>query len=235
MSAFTGLENNLISSLYLWANSSHISLTRSHFVLDLVNDLVRGWLAWTLIHWTSKLPHQQQNLPFQITGLDFFRALRLMAAVDVFYQGQHHLFQKTYLDFNIETCYLLSLAVRTTERNNQENEKYKTRQRLLKEKFIPRWQDFLLLAKKRLYKGGLLTEISTSEGLSNPMKFSSKEARNSRSGGHHLGELLAAWWQVCDVNALNLSLLNHSKLLVSSFRSCTRSHGRKKHNPKRRK
>jgi len=73
-----------------------------------------------------------------------------MAAVDVFYQAQHHLFQKTYLDFNIETCYLLSLAVRTTERNNQENEKYKTRQRLLKEKFIPRWQDFLLLAKKKI-------------------------------------------------------------------------------------
>ena len=64
------------------------------------------------------------------------------------------------------------------------------------------------------------------------MKFSSKEAQNSRSGGHHLGELLAAWWQACDVNALNLSLLNHSKLLVSSFRSCTRRHGRKKHNPK---
>ena len=121
MSAFTGLENNLISSLYLWANSSHISLTRSHFLLDLVNDFVRGWLAWTVIHWTRKLPHQQENLPFQITGLDFFRALRLMAAVDVLYQAQHHLFQRTYLDFNIETCYLLSLAVRTTERNNQEN------------------------------------------------------------------------------------------------------------------
>ena len=103
------------------ANSSHISLTRSHFLLDLVNDFVRGWLAWTVIHWTRKLPHQQENIPFQITGLDFFRALRLMAAVDVFYQAQHHLFQKTYLDFNIETCYLLSLAVRTTERNNQEN------------------------------------------------------------------------------------------------------------------
>ena len=72
-----------------------------------------------------------------------------MAAVDVFYQAQYHLFKKAYLDFNIETCYLLSLAVRTTERKNQENEKYKTRQLLLKEKFIPRWQDFFLLAQKK--------------------------------------------------------------------------------------
>ena len=61
-----------------------------------------------------------------------------MAVVDVFYQAQYHLFKKAYLDFNIETCYLLSLAVRTTERKNQENEKYKTSQRLIKEKFIPR-------------------------------------------------------------------------------------------------
>ena len=143
MSAFTGLENNLISSPYLWANNSHIPLTRSHFLLDLVNDFVRGWLAWTVIHWTSKLPHQQENLPFQITSLDFFRALRLMAAVDVFYQAQRHLFQKTYLDFNIETCYLLSLAVRTTERNNQENTstfiKGEVHSKVVKKKIIKRW------------------------------------------------------------------------------------------------
>ena len=230
MLAFTGLENNLISSLYLWANSSHISLTRSHFLLDLVNDFVRGWLAWTVIHWTRKLPHQQENLPFQITGLDFFRALRLMAAVDVFYQAQHHLFQKTYLDFNIETCYLLSLAVRTTERNNQENTST-----FIKGEVHSKVAGFFSFGQKEDYKKvGYSPKFSTSEGLSNPMKFLSKEARNSRSGGHHLGELLAAWWQACDVNALNLSLLNHSKLLVSSFRSCTRRHGRKKHNPKRR-
>ena len=47
------------------------------------------------------------------------------------------------------------------------------------------------------------------------MKFLSKGAQNLRSNGRHLGELLAAWWQVLDINALNLSLaerLNHSTL-----------------------
>ena len=69
------------------------------------------------------------------------------------------------------------------------------------------------LPTDRLYKGRLLTELPTFEELSNPMKFSFKFARNSRSGGRHLGKLLAAWWRVCDVNALNHSLaesLNHS-------------------------
>ena len=52
------------------------------------------------------------------------------------------------------------------------------------------------------------------------MKFWSEEARNSRSCSRHLGEILAAWWRVCDVNELNLSMaarLNHSTLLFSSF------------------
>jgi len=85
----------------------------------------------------------------------------------------------------------------------------------LKEKFIPKWQDFVFLPTKRLYKG--FPTLRLGLGFSNPTKFSSKVARNSRTGGRHLGELLAAWWQVCDINALNLSLLNHSELLVSSF------------------
>ena len=38
------------------------------------------------------------------------------------------------------------------------------------------------------------------------MKLSSKVAWNPRSGDRHLGELLAAWWQVLDIDALNLSL-----------------------------
>ena len=56
---------------------------------------------------------------------------------------------------------------------------------------------------------------------SNPMKFLSKVARNSRFGGCHFGELIAAWWRVRDVIAPNPSLaerLNHSTLLFSSFR-----------------
>ena len=47
------------------------------------------------------------------------------------------------------------------------------------------------------------------------MKFLSKGAQNSRSNGRHLGEHLAAWWWVLDINAFNLSLagrLNHSIL-----------------------
>ena len=47
--------------------------------------------------------------------------------------------------------------------------------------------------------------------------------------------LLVAWWWVCDVNVLNLSLLNRSQLLVSSLRSYVRSQDHKKHNLKRRK
>ena len=52
---------------------------------------------------------------------------------------------------------------------------------------------FFFLPTDGLYKGRLLTELPTFEELSNPMKFSSKFARNLKSGGHHLGELLAAW------------------------------------------
>jgi len=87
------------------------------------------------------------------------------------------------------------------------------------EKFISKWQFFSFLTK-RSYKGRLLTEISASKELSTPMKFSSTVTRNLRSGVCHLGELLAAWWWVCDIKALNLSLaerLNHSTLPFSSF------------------
>ena len=80
---------------------------------------------------------------------------------------------------------------------------------------------FFFLPTKRLYKGRLLSEILTSKKLSNPMKFWAEEARNSRSGSRHLGELLAAWRRVCDVNELNPSMaerLNHSTLLFSSLR-----------------
>jgi len=67
----------------------------------------------------------------------------------------------------------------------------------------------------KVYK--LLTKISASKGLSNPMKLSSKVAWNSRSGGRHLGELLAAWWQVLDIDALNLSLACTQMLFYFSF------------------
>ena len=80
---------------------------------------------------------------------------------------------------------------------------------------------FFFLPTKRLYKGRLLSEILTSKKLSNPMKFWAEEARNSRSGSRHLGELLTAWRRVCDVNELNPSMaerLNHSTLLFSSLR-----------------
>ena len=54
-------------------------------------------------------------------------------------------------------------------------------------------------------------------------KFLCKVARNSRSGSHHLGELLVAWWQVRDINALNLSLadrLNHTTYFFLCFGLC---------------
>ena len=80
---------------------------------------------------------------------------------------------------------------------------------------------FFFSPTKRLYKGRLLTKISASKELSNSMKFSSKVARNSRIGGRHLGEFLAACCRVRDINAPNLSLadrLDHSTFLFSSFR-----------------
>ena len=52
---------------------------------------------------------------------------------------------------------------------------------------------FFFLPTKRLYEGRLPIEISVSKELSKVMKFSSKVARNLRSGGCHLGELVAAW------------------------------------------
>ena len=51
---------------------------------------------------------------------------------------------------------------------------------------------------------------------------------------YHLGEPSAAWWWVWRQCA-QPKLLNHLKLLISSFWSCTRSHSHKKHNPKWRK
>ena len=77
--------------------------------------------------------------------------------------------------------------------------------------------------KGEVQNGRLFTEISTSKELSNPMKFSSKVAQNSRSGSHHLGEILAAWLWVRDVNTLNLTLaerLNHSTLFFVCFGLC---------------
>lgn len=58
---------------------------------------------------------------------------------------------------------------------------------------------------KRSYKGKLLTKISTFKELFNHIKSSSEEAQNSRSDSYHLEGLLVAWWQVHDVQALNLS------------------------------
>ena len=43
--------------------------------------------------------------------------------------------------------------------------------RILKEKFIPKWQDFFFSPTKRLYKGSLRTKILTSKELSTPLKF----------------------------------------------------------------
>ena len=74
--------------------------------------------------------------------------------------------------------------------------------------------------KGEVQNARLFTEISTSKELSNPMKFPSKAAQNSRSGSGHLGVILAAWWWVRDMNALNLRLaerLNHSTLLFCLF------------------
>ena len=77
----------------------------------------------------------------------------------------------------------------------------------LKEKFIPKWQDFFFLPTKGLHKGRLLTKILTPKELSNPMKFLSKLS----------SQKFESWKP------------------PSSFRSCTRSHGHKKTQSKTKK
>ena len=74
---------------------------------------------------------------------------------------------------------------------------------------------FFVSPTKRSYKGRLLTKISASKELFNPMKSLSEVAWNSRFDCHRLRELLAAWWQVRDVQALNPSFPS----LCSSGRS----------------
>ena len=65
--------------LVLWASISHILLAQGHLFLILVNNFVRGWLAWTLVHWSSvlqKLLAQQEYIYLsRTTRQDFFRAL----------------------------------------------------------------------------------------------------------------------------------------------------------------
>ena len=66
--------------LVLWATNSHISLAWGHFLLILVNDLVRRWLAWTLVHWAGELysyvPSKKIYLP-QTAARDLSRALSI--------------------------------------------------------------------------------------------------------------------------------------------------------------
>ena len=66
--------------LVLWATNCHISLAWGHFLLILVNDLVRRWLAWTLVHWAGELysyvPSKKIYLP-QTAGRDLSRALSI--------------------------------------------------------------------------------------------------------------------------------------------------------------
>lgn len=70
------VPQKIVFQLVVWANSSPILLIWGHFLLVLVNDLVRGWLAWTLTHWASKPINwlaRQENLPvlYYLTGLLF--------------------------------------------------------------------------------------------------------------------------------------------------------------------
>ena len=58
--------------LVLWATNSHISLAWGHFLLILVNDLVRRWLA-IFAHWAGEL---YSYLP-QTAGRDLSRALSI--------------------------------------------------------------------------------------------------------------------------------------------------------------
>lgn len=55
--SYSGLEKNLNSSSFSFghASSSHILFTQGHFLLIVVNDFVRRWLPWTLVHWASEL------------------------------------------------------------------------------------------------------------------------------------------------------------------------------------
>ena len=48
--------------LVLWTSCCHILLAKCPFLLEVVNDLVRGWLTFTLAHWASELLKLQVQL-----------------------------------------------------------------------------------------------------------------------------------------------------------------------------
>ena len=75
--SFPGLERKLEIQHVLWASSLAILLSQGRFLLDVVNDFVRGWLAWTLAHLASKLKllAQQENLLVPVYGTGMFSSL----------------------------------------------------------------------------------------------------------------------------------------------------------------
>ena len=89
--------------------------------------------------------------------------------------------------------------------------------RVLKKKFIPKWL-FVFLPTKRLIQRRV-THLNFS--FQRPFQPYEILVSNSRSHGHHHGELLAAWWWVRDISALNLSLvggfMNKIKSVNTSF------------------
>ena len=65
---FFFLSQKKYFQLVLWASISHILLAQGRLFLILVNNFVRGWLAWTLVRWSSvlqKLLAQQEYLLVQ--------------------------------------------------------------------------------------------------------------------------------------------------------------------------
>lgn len=75
------VPQKIVFQFVVWANSSHILLIWGHFLLNLINDLVKGWLAWTHTHWASKLINwlaRQENL----FVLDYLTGLLLNPAYE---------------------------------------------------------------------------------------------------------------------------------------------------------
>ena len=67
--------------LVLWQSSYHILLVRGHCLLVLINDVVRGWPAWTTLAQLAASKLLKSYFPSKkiylslTTGKDLFRAL----------------------------------------------------------------------------------------------------------------------------------------------------------------
>ena len=65
-------KNNVSYQLVISASCCHILFAQGYFLLVFVNDLVRGWSAWTFAHWFKDYLPSKKICLSQTSGQDFF-------------------------------------------------------------------------------------------------------------------------------------------------------------------